>query len=137
MHTHKLSGGCLCGAVRYAITRPSTAVMCHCKQCRKAQGAGFACNMPVPRAAVVIDDSSGALKSYRSSDTKVRAFCGLCGSPIYSARDNNDDLRIRVGTLDNSADIEVRAHIFAPEAASWSPITDSLPTYETFEPGRQ
>ena len=36
------TGGCLCGAVRYEVTGPLAPIqLCHCGQCRKAQGSAL------------------------------------------------------------------------------------------------
>ena len=137
MSETQLTGGCLCGAIRYSIKRLTNAVMCHCKQCQKAQGVGFACNFPVPREDFTLHDEEHLLTAYRSSATKQRMFCGRCGSPIYSQRDNSEDLRVRAGSLDDSTKLQVVEHIFAGDAADWSPIDDDLPAHSSFEPSRK
>lgn len=44
-----VTGSCLCGAVKFEITPPSTAFRyCHCTRCHKATGAAHAANMFVP-----------------------------------------------------------------------------------------
>ena len=38
-----MSGGCQCGAVRYALAAmPLRTVLCHCRMCQKAVGQPFA-----------------------------------------------------------------------------------------------
>jgi hypothetical protein len=38
-----LTGGCQCGAIRFAITAPPAKIsICHCRMCQKASGAPFA-----------------------------------------------------------------------------------------------
>ncbi|MCZ6664353.1 MAG: hypothetical protein O7B81_03515, partial [Gammaproteobacteria bacterium] len=49
-------GGCLCGAVRFTVTRPlREIVFCHCRQCRRQQGEYAAYTAP-PREAIAIED---------------------------------------------------------------------------------
>jgi hypothetical protein len=46
--TVMLTGGCQCGAVRYALTAmPEGAHFCHCRMCQKAVGGPFAALVPV------------------------------------------------------------------------------------------
>jgi hypothetical protein len=38
-----LTGGCQCGAIRFALSAPPKKVsVCHCRMCQKASGAPFA-----------------------------------------------------------------------------------------------
>jgi len=60
-----LEGGCLCGAVRYRVAALAGPVLlCHCGQCRKAQGSAFAANAPVriasQKRALNLDDRIAA-----------------------------------------------------------------------------
>ncbi|MGB6220683.1 GFA family protein [Haloferula sp.] len=75
-----LSGGCLCGAVRYEVRGPAlqTSVCC-CEDCRRASGA--------PMVAWTFF-ASGALNWTRGEPKQVtfadreRSFCGDCGTPL-------------------------------------------------------
>ena len=45
-----LTGGCQCGAVRYAFyAEPAAADICHCRMCQKAMGNLFMAYASVPR----------------------------------------------------------------------------------------
>ncbi len=47
------SGSCACGAVRYQATAdPLMAVLCQCRDCQRASGAGHAAGITFPKAAV-------------------------------------------------------------------------------------
>ena len=134
--TPTLSGKCLCGAVRFVIRAISDAVMCHCAQCRKAQGAAFACNLPVAASDFRYKSGQSIVQEFKSSPSKTRVFCSNCGSPIFSKRKGSGTLRIRTGTLDGNPKFNVVAHIFCESAANWAPILDNLPKYDEFEPER-
>ena len=136
-----LEGGCLCGSVRFAYTGPlggelGAVTVCHCAQCRKAQGYGCAV-APASASGFSVKCGRDAIGEHQSSPGKWRAFCKACGSPLYSRRDEKpDDLRLRLGALDATpADLKVDAHIFAQGAPSWSFADDAL-RYAGFEPGR-
>src|ERR1700757_713151 len=60
----EIKGGCLCGAVRYtAEANPTSATVCHCRDCQKFTGSAFAALVRVPKEAVTIE---GPLKTFRS-----------------------------------------------------------------------
>src|SRR6187551_1629262 len=45
----KISGGCLCGAVRYECNaEPFGTAICHCTHCQKVSGSAFSVNVVVP-----------------------------------------------------------------------------------------
>ncbi len=125
------SGGCLCGAVRYEVDGPMAPIqLCHCRQCRKAQGGPFGANIPVAAADFRLIGGADALRDYRASPGKRRVFCGRCGSPIFSQRDGTPEvLRLRAGSLDDAEGLSVGLHAQTASAAAWWPIDDELPSY--------
>ena len=133
MHT----GGCLCGAVRYRISGEIRDVwLCHCGQCRKAQGSAFAASVPTPREQFELTRGAETLHAYRASPHKRRWFCGECGSPIYSEVDGAPVLRLRAGSLDEPVTLTPVGHIFVADKAAWDCIQDGLPQHAGREPGR-
>jgi len=128
-YMHK--GSCLCGAVEYEITGPLDRILlCHCSRCRKANGSAFSAVSPVAASDFRIIKGQEFLRSY-STDTGVhRIFCGTCGSPIVSKRDNMPEtVRLRIGTLDTPLDTGISAHIFVGSKAEWYEILDGHTQY--------
>jgi hypothetical protein len=125
------TGSCQCGAIRFRIASELAPIeLCHCRQCRKAQGAPFASNAPIRRDAFHLDSGADLLTHYESSPGKMRVFCSRCGSPIYSSRTSLPDvLRIRVGLINEPVSARPVAHIYAAAPCNWWPITDSLPQF--------
>lgn len=127
------TGGCLCGEIRYRIAHPLRELrVCHCTHCQKASGTGGSANVIVPAASVSF--LSGTPKRYadtaQSGNTLFRHFCGTCGSPIYSQRETRPDIMVfRAGTLDDSADLRVVAHIWTASARPWSHIGADVETH--------
>ncbi len=76
-----LSGGCLCGAVRFTAAPPSREVgVCHCGMCRRwTAGVFFAIDCG---ATMKIEDDAN-LGVYKSSDWAERCFCKKCGTPLF------------------------------------------------------
>jgi hypothetical protein len=71
-----VEGGCQCGALRYRLNGAPLAVYnCHCKDCQRFSGAGWAMSMPIGRERV--EHLSGDLNAYNSvsdSGRTVRMF---------------------------------------------------------------
>jgi hypothetical protein len=134
-------GGCLCGAVRFRYDGPlggalGAVTLCHCGQCRKAQGYAAAV-APAQAAGFTLTAGAERVREYESSPGKKRAFCGTCGSPLYSRRDAAPEaLRLRLGALDDPpAGLRIQAHIHALDLPDWA-APDDAPRYPGEEPGR-
>ena len=126
------TGSCLCGGVQFSIQGDIGPIqICHCVQCRKAQGTALATNVPVKAEAFVLDAGAGLLSSFESSPGKQRVFCRTCGSPVYSRRDTLPGiLRIRLGLINEDLDAPLLAHFHRGSRANWWPVCDGLPQYE-------
>lgn len=125
------TASCLCSGIRLRITSELEPIqVCHCVQCRKAQGTVFATNTPVARSAFHLDSGAELLTEYESSPGKKRAFCSRCGSPIYSRRDDLPELlRIRAGLINEPLDVRPAAHFYVASKANWWGINDDLPQF--------
>ena len=134
-----LEGGCLCGGVRFRVTgKLGPAGYCHCKQCQRASGSAFAANAPVRTKYFTLRSGAELVTEYESSPGKYRAFCGRCGSPIYSRRDSEPELRrLRLGTLDSDPERRPLVHVWVGSKAPWHEITDSLPQHAEGLPERE
>jgi hypothetical protein len=136
-----LTGGCLCGGVRFTYGdvmggELGLVTVCHCSSCRKAQGYAVAV-APVSAAAFVVTAGEAMIRQFESSPGKWRAFCSVCGSPLYSRLDATPEvLRLRLGAIDDPpSSLRIDAHIFAEDGPAWSE-PDTAPRYPGREPGR-
>lgn len=134
-----LQGRCLCGEVQYEYTGELGPIaMCHCSQCRRAQGTAFGTNSPIQAAEFRFASGSDLVREFESTPGKKRAFCRNCGSPLYSRLDSKPDLlRLRIGTLSTPIDAQPAYHIYAGSAADWYEFTDVLPRYSELEDSPQ
>lgn len=130
-----IKGSCLCGGVRYEYDGDLQEIsMCHCAQCRKAQGTAFAAVCPVASDKFTLLSGAKLLREFRATPDKARVFCANCGSPIYSARDDLPEVkRLRLGTVDTPFRCTNAYHIHAASKASWHEITDGRPEYAGFK----
>lgn len=126
------TGNCLCGGVAFRIVGALAPIqVCHCRQCRKAQGVPFATNTPVKEEALLFERGQDLITEFQSSAGKFRAFCSQCGSPVYSRHiDLPGVFRIRAGLINEPLDVRPISHAYVGSKANWWPIDDDLPRFQ-------
>ncbi len=98
--TVRITGGCQCGAVRYALSaEPTNPHICHCRMCQKAFGSYFAPLAGVPREAFSV--TRGTIAIFRSSDEAERGFCAACGTPLTFRYLTSSRIAFSLGSLDH------------------------------------
>jgi hypothetical protein len=124
-----VTGGCMCGAVRYEVSGPLRDVICcHCTQCRRSSGhfvAATAC-----RKNHFQLKSAGLLAWYSFVPGLRRGFCTGCGSSLFFEDINGERMSIAAGTLDEPQGLKIGAHIYAAEKGDYYAITDAVPIAE-------
>ena len=107
-----MTGGCLCGAVRYESTgEPGFALLCHCRDCQRQSGSAFAAGWRVPAAGFRVTQGEPKLyvRAADSGNQITRAFCPDCGTMLVLRVSERPDLvAIRVGTLDDPSGVPPR-----------------------------
>lgn len=100
LRTTVYSGGCQCGAIRYALyAEPTNPHVCHCRMCQKAFGNYFA-----PFAGVELGDFAwvrGEPGVFRSSEAVERGFCRDCGTPLFYRYLGGNRISVSLGSLDD------------------------------------
>lgn len=133
-----ITGSCLCGGIRFEIAGPLDLIAaCHCADCRKAQGSAFAVNTGVARKDFRFTAGEELLRCFESSPAKYRCFCSVCGSPVYSRRDDAPDVvRPRLGLLDGDiGGAKPAVHGWTSDKAPWDRLPDDgLPRFATGAP---
>jgi hypothetical protein len=130
---HELTGGCLCGAVRYRAAGIMGAGYCHCRMCQKASGAPVVAWTSVPAEGFTI--LAGTPTAYRSSAKAFRHFCGTCGTPLtFRLAEDGREIDISLATLDHPEEIGPRYHIYTSSALPWLHLEDELPRYPEARP---
>jgi len=133
-----LHGGCLCGAVSYALETPTDfCAHCHCDSCRRATGAAFVTWTSVPRERFELASGEDALTWHRSSDTIRWGFCARCGSTLLYEADaeghaeapKTDRVYVTVASLRDAMDRAPAAHVSFEEHVSWFEPGDHLPKH--------
>jgi len=133
----KISGGCLCGAVRYeSSAEPLGSAICHCTDCQHVSGSAFSVNVVVPASSVRFKGESLASFAHKGGSGKSlsRKFCQNCGSSIATeAEALPGALIIKAGTLDDSSWLKPNTHLWTNSAQSWVRID---PEAKAFPKGR-
>jgi hypothetical protein len=128
-----LTGGCLCGAVRFTVSAPLLgAAYCHCKRCQRRTGGATSITGLTQQGSFEITDGEAEVGSYDPADGGwVKSFCGQCGSQLYTSNPENPDLiAVRLGTFDADPGVRPGARQFVDYAAPWEPIPDDgLPRF--------
>ena len=128
----ELTGGCLCGAIRYRlIGELIVSRICWCRDCQRISGNGTV-NVIFPSSAVEIDGSPNEYISIADSGNHVRRrFCPKCGSHLFADNTGRSGFTvIRVGTLDNPSSIDPTANIWASSAPAWACFNSALQRFE-------
>ena len=128
-----MEGACLCGAVRYQVDGPLTAMVhCHCSMCRKHHGGSFATFASAPLMGFRWMAGEDNVGTYASSDKGQRSFCRSCGSVAPTLIKEMDMVICPAGNFVGDLDLRPQAHWFVGSKAPWYSIGDSLPQHEEY-----
>jgi hypothetical protein len=123
-----ITGGCLCGAVRFEIAAeaPLFVRQCWCRVCQYLGAGSGTVNAIFPRDAVTV---SGPMTDFvnvaDSGSVMHRRFCSQCGTAIFTeAEPRPNFIGVRVGALDDP-------NLATPAAIIW---TGSAPAWACFDP---
>lgn len=116
-----VTGGCICGAVRYAVAGPMRPVIaCHCTQCRRMTGH-FMAATAARRADFHLLTSAG-LRWFSASSRARRGFCAECGSTLFWDGTGLGYISIAAGTLDDATGLAIAGHIYVAEKGAYYDI---------------
>ncbi len=129
----RLTGGCLCGALRYsASVPPANAGYCFCADCRRASGGagigflGFAAS----QLAITGPARQFVSKAARGTDA-VRNFCPTCGSLVFGGIPGSDTSHtIYAGSLDDPTLFLPTMAIFNRDRPAWAPLPPGLTVFD-------
>jgi hypothetical protein len=136
MTTH-LTGGCLCGAVRYETpAKPVIEGNCHCRDCQRVSGSGYAPTLFVPADSLTI---SGRVSYHDvqgdSGHAVTRGFCPACGSQLFGAVELMPGvIALRAGSLDDPAVYHPTMDIYVASAQPWDFMDPALPKFDKLPP---
>jgi catechol 2,3-dioxygenase-like lactoylglutathione lyase family enzyme len=124
-----VSGGCLCGAVRFRVTLPTLfCAHCHCSMCRRNHGAAFVTWFGIPRERLALEAGEDVLVRHHSSEHGSRSFCGRCGSSLFCESTRQPDhVDVVLASLEGPIDRAPAMHVYFDSRADWTDVRDELP----------
>ena len=127
------TGGCQCGAVRYAFYAPlENAHVCHCRMCQRAVGNVFAA-----LAGGAPDNfawTRGTPAFFASSNLAKRAFCEQCGTPLSFKYDlPTSRIYVSIGSLDHPEDVTLVKQYGIESRLPWVKFCEAVPEERTAE----
>lgn len=125
-----LTGGCLCGAVRYRVAaEPLVTRVCWCRVCQYIGAGSATVNSLFPAAALSIEGVLGDYACLADSGNHLhRRFCAQCGTHVYAHADERPQVVVlRVGTLDAPQAVRPAMTIWTDSAPGWACIDADLP----------
>jgi hypothetical protein len=132
-----LTGGCLCGGVRYEISEPLvSASYCHCTRCQRRTGTAASAQARVAPGSLRIVQGEELLRAWRPEDGAAKFFCSECGAHMWSQDPNDPEIRaVRLGSFDSDPGIRPSVRQYTAYAAGWEPIPDDgLPRFPERRP---
>lgn len=124
-----VTGHCHCGAISFeADVDPASARACHCTDCQILGGAAFTTNVVVNTGTFKL--LNGKVNEYikiaESGNKRAHGFCPTCATRIYSASVNKEarDYALRIGALDQRADLHPKREIWCRSAMPWTKPLD-------------
>jgi hypothetical protein len=125
-----LTGGCQCGAIRFAVKAAPTRIsICHCRMCQKASGAPFASFADVKKEDFVW--TRGQPSSFRSSSIAERDFCAKCGTPLSFRNIEGPRIEIMTGAFDRPDRVVPTRQFGTESRLGWVVGISNLPSQTT------
>ena len=133
-----LTGGCLCGEVRFEITEPPRAAgYCHCTRCQGRTGSAASAQAWVDGRTFRLVRGEERVTCWRHADGGFeKCFCARCGAHLFSRNPvDPTQMSVRMSAFDGDPGVRPSWRAYVAYAAPWEPIPDDgLPRYEEGAP---
>ena len=131
----QVDGSCHCGQVGYlAEIDPERVSLCNCTDCQMLTGSAFRISVPVPKEQfhLLRGKCNTYVKTAESGAQRIHAFCGNCGTPVYScaAVEDPPSYTLRVGCLKQRAELPPKKRIWCKSALGWAQDVSGIPAVE-------
>src|SRR6201999_3742850 len=112
------------GRIAYeAEVDPAKSAICNCTDCQTFSGSPWRASVPAKAGDFRL--RNGTLKTYvktaESGTRRLQAFCGDCGSAVYSTTPENQTIyNLRLGALAQRAALPPKRQIWMESALPWA-----------------
>jgi len=136
VETFSVSGGCLCGKVRYTVNKAASCIVhCHCSRCRKGHASLVNTCAVVGLGDLTIVKGQNLLTIFTHALGVHRKFCSICGcSILYTEKVFPDKVFYYPATLDDGVNPGhpdgSEHHIYIDSKAEWEVFETSLPWHK-------
>ena len=129
-----ITGGCLCGSVRFeiAVDRPAAVRQCWRRVCQYIGAGAGTVHAIFPKEAMSVTGETAVYASTADSGSAMRrTFRPVCGAALFSEAEPRPHLIIvTVGALDDPDLAKPSAVIWTRSAPSWACFDPELPRTE-------
>ena len=127
MNGPSLSGGCLCGGVRFELSEPPRdAGYCHCTRCQGRTGGASSAQARIDGRTFRLVEGDDLVQAWRhSAGGFEKCFCRACGSHLFSRNPEDPaSMSVRMSAFDGDPGVRPSFRAFVAYAADWEPIPD-------------
>lgn len=124
-----ITGGCQCGAVRYAmhVDKVEKPHVCHCRMCQRATGGVFAALAGCAKPN--LEWTRGQPAFFQSSNLAKRGFCRECGTPLTFAYDMPEArIYVTIGSMDEPEQAAIDVQYGVEAKLSWVSFCEDVPS---------
>lgn len=134
---YPLAGGCDCGEVRYQLEcAPLVVHACHCHWCQRESGSAFALNALIESEQLTRLHGEPVMVSTPSASGRGQqiARCPRCHVALWSHYAGSGPLVsfVRVGTLDEPAQLSPDIHIYTASKQPWLILPEDRPAFPEY-----
>lgn len=131
-----IDGGCHCGAIKFRAEIDLERVeICHCTDCQTLSGSAYRTVAPAGANSFELlrGDPKLYAKTAEDGSQRLQAFCGECGSALYSAPPEGERgyFGIRVGAISQRDQLVPKKQYWARSAQPWTQDLSAMPRIET------
>ena len=119
----ELTGGCLCGQVRYTLREGFrlNPYACHCTDCQSRTGSAFSEHMLFALSDIELTGDRDVAEYTQPSGAFSSIYgCSKCKARIYAVNSTREGMAsLRCGTLDKSSSVVPAAHLWVKSKQPW------------------